>query len=304
MQSSWWPDVMFVRGWSQFGVVVRDGDAIAGGARVMYGEGPGTIWYFIPEGPVLPQNEEDAAQVFRAVMDSIGEKRASEDRVVSHLCIEPRWEKMPDFAAEFRPRRGWLEPRNTVYVDLSVDEDALLARMKPKGRYNIRLAQRHGVSVVEDISSRGLADWLRLYQATVDRHDLKPKPTEYFDALVAKFNANECGSIHFAEYRGERIAAAMVVYFGKRATYFFGGSLDAHRNVMAPYLLHFEVMRQAKARGCDWYDLYAVAPADAGADHKWAGFSELKRKLGGVEVRFVPSLNFIYDQSAYYATRK
>src|SRR5215211_5196010 len=129
MQSSWWSDVLLVEGWSHFGVVVWDGDAIAGGARVMYRDRPGTISYYVPEGPVLPADEADGAQVFQAVMEFIDQKRAGEGRVVSHLSIEPRWDKVPDFVGGFRARDGWSEPRNTLYVDLRVPEQTLLARM-------------------------------------------------------------------------------------------------------------------------------------------------------------------------------
>jgi lipid II:glycine glycyltransferase (peptidoglycan interpeptide bridge formation enzyme) len=74
-------------------------------------------------------------------------------------------------------------------------------------------------------------------------------------------------SVFFAEYQGLRLAAAVVEYFGRRATYFFGGSLDSHRHVMAPYLLHFEIMRRAKAMGREWYDLWGVAPENEPAHY-------------------------------------
>src|SRR5262249_46314771 len=155
---------------------------------------------------------------------------------------------------------------------------------------NIKVAQRYGVSVVEDVSPQGLQDFLRLYHAMADRQELKKRlSTTFFEQLLGKFNALGCGSIFFAEHGGERVAGAVVIYFGDRATYYAGGSLATHREVMAPYLLHFNVMLRARELGCHWYDMYGVAPASQ-ADHKWAGFSAFKRKLGGVEVNFVPSL--------------
>jgi lipid II:glycine glycyltransferase (peptidoglycan interpeptide bridge formation enzyme) len=72
---------------------------------------------------------------------------------------------------------------------------------------------------------------------------------------------------------------------------------------MAPYLLHFEAMRRAKARGHRWYDFYGIAPHSQ-ADHRWANISMFKRKFGGVELSFVPALDYIYNPASYEDYRR
>jgi hypothetical protein len=143
-----------------------------------------------------------------------------------------------------------------------------------------------------------VADFLDIYDTTFVRQGLNSKPPDYFEELVDLLTYRRRGSIFFAEYKGERIATALVVRFGSRATYFYGGSLATHRNVMAPYLLHFEIMMRAKATGLAWYDRWGIAPPDE-ADHPWQNFSVFKRKLGGVDVRLVPTLDRVYDSAAY-----
>jgi len=170
--------------------------------------------------------------------------------------------------------------------------------MKTKGRYNIRVAQRHGVTVIEDTSDQGLADFLRIYKRTAVRQELNEKPPRYFRTLVSMLSSLRHVSLFFAEYQGRRIATALVVYFGKRATYFYGGSLARHRRVMAPYLLHFEIMRRAKALGLEWYDLWGIAPPNE-PDHPWRDFTVFKAKFGGVEVHLVRTLDYVYDEAAY-----
>ena len=170
--------------------------------------------------------------------------------------------------------------------------------MKPKGRYNIRVAQRHGVAVVEDTSAQGLADFLRIYRRMSSRQGIDAKPGGYFRDLISIASPLRQASLFFAEYRGRRLAAALVTYLGRKATYFFGGSLVLHRKVMAPYLLHFEIMRRAKARGCEWYDFWGIAPKDE-PDHSWQDITAFKRKFGGVEVNLVPALDYVYDAAAY-----
>ena len=303
MQSSWWADFRVEAGYGNFGVVLRNRGAVLGGAVVMtYEYAPAHCFYYIPEGPVLPAGERAADEVFAVILEAIEERRRTEPRTVSHLRIEPRWQRLPGFVQGFRAvpafRDGFMEPRDTLCIDLRPQEPAILAQMKPKGRYNIGVARRHGVVVVEDNSRRGLADFLLIYQETARRQGLRPKPEAYFEAMTRKLASLGQGAVFFAEHRGKRIAAAIVVYFGSRATYFFGGSLAESRDLMAPYLLHFEIMTRAKAMGYEWYDLWGVAPPDE-PDHAWQIISVFKRKFGGVEIRLVPTLDLVYDPAAY-----
>lgn len=303
MQSSWWADFRVTAGYEHFAAILKHRNAILGGAVVMkYSYAPQSCFYYVPEGPVLPQDESEAEEVFAAVLEAIEERRKTELQTVSHLRIEPRWQHVPGFVRGFRPTPefmdGYREPRRTLCIDLRPPEAAALARMKPKGRYNIRVAQRHGVSVVEDTSAEGVADFLRIYEAMAAHQEIEPKSSIYFQNLVAALRSVQKGSLFFAEYQGARLAAALVVYFGGRATYFFGGSLNCRREVMAPYLLHFEIMRRARASGLEWYDLWGIAP-ESEPDHRWQGISVFKRKLGGVELKLVPTLDHVYDAAAY-----
>lgn len=304
MQSSWWADFLADSGWGHFGVFFRDDEEVVGGARVLTRAFASRRCYFyVPEGPVLPERRDDAQQVFEAFLAFIDKKRAQHPDLVSHLRLEPRWQGRPAFINGFREARSWLEPRHTLHVDLAPAAKDILAQMKPKGRYNIRVARKRGVRIVEDMSVRGEVDFIRIYGETMCRHGLDGKHEIYLLDLIDVLAETRCGSLFFAEFGGERIAAAMVVFFGDRATYFFGGSLPRHRQVMAPYLLHFEAMLKAKSRGYRWYDFYGVAPPER-EDHRWANISAFKRKFGGQELSFGPALDLIYDTEAYEAYRR
>ena len=302
MQASWWADFRASVGYGHFAIILRHNGAILGGALVQrFLMEPGNCFYYIQDGPLLPADESDAAEVFAAILEFIEEHRRKETDTVSHLRIEPRWPRLPNFVSSFRPltvRDNYVEPRVTLCIPLRPSEEEILAQMKPKGRYNIRVAQRHGVSVIEDNSERGIADFLRLYADMAERQEINPKPADYFEALIPILTSVGHGSIFFAEYGGQRLAAALVVFFGQTATYFYGASLDEHRNVMAPYLLHFEIMRKARARGHRWYDFWGIGPENE-PDHPWANFSTFKRKFGGQQFNIVPTLDYIYDSAAY-----
>jgi lipid II:glycine glycyltransferase (peptidoglycan interpeptide bridge formation enzyme) len=302
MQASWYADFRASVGYQSFGVTLKDEETIVGGALVMkWSYAPHSCFYYISDGPVLPEDESTAHEVFDTILEIIDKHRRSEEQTVSHLRIEPRWQRLPGFVRGFRPLAfpdAYTEPRTTLWIDLRPAEDAILAQMKSKGRYNIHLAQRHGAAIVEDTSDQGLADFLRIYKRMAQRKEIEAKPPGYFRTLFSLLLPRRQISIFFAEYRGKRLAAALVVYFGRRASYFFGGSLAVHRSVMAPYLLHFEIMRSAKARGCEWYDLWGFDPGNE-PDHPWRNFSVFKAKFGGVVHHLVPTLDYVYDAAAY-----
>ncbi|MEW6304931.1 MAG: peptidoglycan bridge formation glycyltransferase FemA/FemB family protein [Verrucomicrobiota bacterium] len=303
MQTSWWAGFRVDHGYEHFAAILKTSEGIVGGALVLkLACSPRHCFYYMQDGPVLPGDDDLAAEVLSAILKSLEERRQTETHHVTHLRIEPRWTRLPAYVSRFQPvpafADDYSEPRHTLCVDLRPSEDAILAQMKPKGRYNIRLAQRHGVTVVEDASPQGVADFIRIYKRTAARQGMQPKPPDYFRGLLAALTSRGKGSLFFAEYRGKRLAGAIVVYFGNRATYFFGGSLVRYRQVMAPYLLHFEIMRRAKALGHEWYDFWGVAPPNE-PDHPWQNISAFKHKFGGVRVNLVPTLDYVYDPSAY-----
>lgn len=298
-QYIWWAEFQRQRGYDRFGIVARNDGAVCGGASVLIKSfAPGICYYYIPHGPVLPKCDQDAAELFDQVIAYVDDQQRNDPNQVSHLRLEPRWQLLPPFVKGFRQAADWNEPRTTLCIDLTLSDDQILSQMKKKGRYNIGVARRHGVTVVEDTTAQGLSDFVSLYKSTTTRQGIKRHSTMYFERLATTLFAFGRGSILFAQYRGKRIAAALVIYSGDTATYKYGGSLDVDRHVMAPYLLQFQCMRAARDAGCKWYDFYGVSPR-----HKpvigWANFSDFKRKFGGCELNFVPALDLVFDPLAY-----
>ena len=113
--------------------------------------------------------------------------------------------------------------------------------------------------------------------------------------------------LYLAEYQGEIIAGIIVTFFADMAIYYFGASGNRHRNVMAPYLLQWVAMLEAKVRGIGWYDFLGIAPAGADgavdASHAWAGVTEFKCKFGGVRVDYMPAMELVYNWPMYWAMR-
>lgn len=303
MQTSWWADFRAESGYRHFGALVSRNGAVLGGALVMkLYEDDGSFFYYVPEGPLLPADGSQADAVFEAFLESVERDRRAESGIASHLRIEPRWTAVPGFMRGFRAvpefADRYMEPRNTLCIDLRLSQPELLAQMKSKGRYNIQLARRHGVTVAEDSSEGGMQSFLEIYREMTERQGLRGKPHDYFSSLLESLRARGLGTLFFAEREGRRLAAALVIFFGGRATYFFGASRSVDRHVMAPYLLHFEIMCRARELGCSCYDFWGIAPSGA-SEHPWADISTFKRKFGGRELNLVPALDYVFDDAAY-----
>ncbi len=175
-----------------------------------------------------------------------------------------------------------IHPPDTVMVDLALPENEMLARMKPKTRYNIRLAVKKGVSVVEAGEER-LPSWYRLYLQTVGRAGIQRHGYEYFTALFdAHGEKHDSISIHLlmATADGEDLAGGIISISDERATYLYGASSNTKRNYMATYALQWEAIRFARWKGCREYDFYGISPNDDPA-HPMNGLYRFKTGFGG-----------------------
>ena len=308
MQSGPWVRCRAEDGWSHIAIMLRGEDRrLVGGAVVgRWTYGDNQAFLYIQEGPLLPDEPDLAQAVMGAVLARLEQHVRDDTAVVSHLRIEPRRDRWPAFAATgfSHPSHAdrFREPRHTHCVDLRAAEHERLLAMKPKGRYNVAVARRHGVVVVEDNTDRGIRDFVAIRNHTVRRQNLHRRSRRYFADVRREFEPRAADGprahFFFAELAGRRLACALVIRLGTRATYLYGGSIDERRDVMAPYLLHHEIMNRMTAAGCACYDFWGTAPPGQD-EHEWAGISAFKRKFGGQDLAHVPTLDHVYDHAAY-----
>jgi len=195
-------------------------------------------------------------------------------------------------------RRGWeyssdqIQFRNTVLVDLNPSDEEMLARMKQKTRYNVRLAEKKGVSLRVGVLG-DLPMLFRMYAETSVRDGFVIRDEGYYKTVWTLFmNSNEptCEPI-IAEVDGEPVAAIFVFYFAERAYYVYGMSRNIHREKMPTYLLQWEAMKRAKAKGCTVYDLWGAPEVFDESDSMWGVF-RFKEGLGGRVVRTLGAWDF------------
>ncbi len=201
-------------------------------------------------------------------------------------------------------RRGWkfsqdqIQFRNTVLIDLSPSEDELLSRMKQKTRYNVRLAQKKGVTArVGTLDD--LPQLYRMYAETSVRDNFLIREEGYYQTVWHNFMSNPSsrGGLQpfseplIAEVGGQAVAAVSLFYFARRAIFLFGMSRDEQREKMPNYLLQWEAIRRAKTLGCTIYNLWGAPDEFNENDGLWGVF-RFKEGLGGYVSRTLGAWDF------------
>lgn len=184
------------------------------------------------------------------------------------------------------PEKAWktkdVQPSVSSVLDLTQGLDAVVANMKPKTRYNVRLAEKKGVTARIVTGTEAMDDLARLLEQTAARDKFSLHPLAYYEAMLASLKDGPVRCfLAFAEYEGRPLAANITIDFNGQRTYLHGASSNLHRNLMAPAYLHRFLIEDAIKKGMASYDFWGVAPVGARKGHAWAGITQFKLGFGG-----------------------
>jgi peptidoglycan pentaglycine glycine transferase (the first glycine) len=266
----------------------------------------GMNYFYAPRGPI------SKCEVLEFLLGEI--KKIAEKEKVIFLRIEPR-EKInnPSFIIY---NSLDIQVSKTIILDLTKSEEELLAAMHQKTRYNIRLAEKKGVKIREagietPLLSKegfegGFEKFWSLMSATVNRDGFRLHEKEYYQKMLATENIklyfgfvprSFSGGGDLIKVSGEQeekiICAGIFSFFGDTAVYLHGASSNENREVMAPYLLQWELIKKAKAAGCKYYDFSGID------EKKWPGVTRFKRGFSGEEINYPGTFDVIFSQTLY-----
>lgn len=196
-----------------------------------------------------------------------------------------------------------IQPAQTLILDLSQSEETLLAQMKQKHRYNIRVAEKNGVET--EIITHNLLDafprFWNLLTTTAERHTFRTHKEPYYRSILENLEPQGKALLAFARYQGHDIAAFLIVTEGSVATYLHGGSNYEQRNLMAPYLLHWTAIRHLKEQGLTTYDFWGIHVHDGEPlkDHASSGTTRFKLGFGGTIVEYPPAVDIVLKPLYY-----
>lgn len=184
----------------------------------------------------------------------------------------------PSVKGEFASGKYYKKfiPPHTAMIDLHKSEEEILAIMKPKGRYNIRLAEKKWV-IVEQVEKNPytIKAFFELMSETTSRDSFAGNSFHYYQTFLMKLSESQ---MFFAYFEGKIIAAAINVVSNKTMYYYYGASSSQNRNLMAPYLLQWTMICHAKKRGLELYDFLGIASPDE-LHSPLLGVTDFKLKL-------------------------
>ena len=297
LQSYEWGEFKKRLGWRPVRLVLeRDGEVAGVGQFLAYDTGPfvpGTLWY-CTKGPWLPWDDEEAVRAFfRGVREVAGREGAHTVKIEPEVLEEQRDAKALLEGIGFRKARYDLNQKTTLVVDLSLSEEELLGRMKGKTRYNVRLAARKGVEVVEPDFEEAWETFYEFMKDTAERAGYPIRRSqEYLHDNMREMHDAGRGNLFFAVHEGTPLAGIYVYTFGNKCWYIHGGSSNEKRNLMPNYLLQWETMRWARQRGLTYYDMVGVPrPENLNEGDSMWGVYRFKAGFGGEITDFLGCLD-------------
>lgn len=250
------------------------------------------------QGGILYKKDRLTCELYNTIIGGL-KKIAKENKLI-HFFID--WivphndndaaflRSMPHHNFNVKP----IIPKFTNILDITKTDDELLAQMKPKGRYNIKLAEKKGV-IVREGTPEETEEFYHLLEITTQRDGFHANGLEYYKSFITDLRF---ARFMVAVYENEIIAGGIFTYSGKQALYYYGASANHKRNVMAPYLLQWEALRYGKTKGCTYYDFMGIADPQNGSD-ALAGVTDFKLKFGNGVTQFLPAYDIIFNPLKY-----
>jgi peptidoglycan pentaglycine glycine transferase (the first glycine) len=311
LQTWRWGEFKSRFGWSAERILVRgrSGPAMA---QVLFRQKFGVSIGYIPRGPIIPAHDDEAAHQLAKALD-----RTARRRRALKVIVEPNLE-LPETIVKIQPLTtgpAHIQPSRTVKVSL-LDDDGLLQQMHQKTRYNVRLAQRRGVTAQRMVATdEGVSLFYGLLEDTSSRNTFGIHSEAYYREFLRTFGDDAV--LMFAMIDERPVAGVIAVSCGDEAIYMYGGSSTQHRAHGAGFFIQFEAMRWARDRGCKRYDLWGIPAQDpessavdgggriAGTSHDdWRGLYEFKTRFGGqiigypdpLEKQYIPMLGALAER--------
>jgi len=274
-------------------VALKEDKRIIGGSLIIRHKLPkGHSWFYSARGPLLDYQSKDIQEQMDILLAKL-KPLAKKEKSIFYRIDPPIERKTPfPHLKKFKEVSYGFQPEHTQVLDLTISTEEILKQMKQKGRYNIRLAEKKGVEIIKCNNSdpeqlcKYVDEFYRILAETTKRDGFSPHKESYYKKFLE--NLQKSATLYLARHTNKTLAGIIVTYFNDTATYYFGASSNEYRNLMAPYLLHWQAINDAKQKGFKYYDFFGISPAND-KNHPWQGVTQFKKKFGGSLLSYHPA---------------
>jgi len=266
---------------------------------------PKTDWTLIyfPKGPLPDQQMIDSLRkigqeekaIFVKMEPQVGGPIREKDQET-----EKGFEEIREFLLANGCKMGKsLFPRHTFWIDLTKKEEELMAQMRPKTRYNVGIAQRHGVKISEDNSDKAFKNYLALLQETTTRQSFYAHSPAYHQKMWETLYPSGMAHLLTATYQGKILTTWVLFNFNGVLYYPYGASSSEYREVMASNLMMWEAIKFGKKLDCHRFDLWGSLGPDASPSDPWFGFHHFKEGYNPQLVEFIGTYDLVLKPTLY-----
>jgi len=251
----------------------------------------GKKYLYCPRGPV-----SSALWYVGDLVEALAEY--SREQEVMFIRFDPPAEGTGRLSGRGFKKTATVQPKQTLQLDLSKGADRLLAEMHHKTRYNIRLSAKKDITI--EVVDPGQFDrvW-PVFEQTAQRDKFRLHGQEYYQRmLLCGTDTREGVNVRsvVTRYKDEIIAATIMIDFAGVRTYLHGASSNKHRNLMAPYAIHWHEIQDAIKQGYRYYDLWGVSDTNPA----WKGITRFKRGFGGKEINYPGTYDLPLKKTEYF----
>ncbi|MEI7579631.1 MAG: peptidoglycan bridge formation glycyltransferase FemA/FemB family protein [bacterium] len=244
-------------------------------------------YLYVRNGPIAPwQNENQVEFIINSISIYCKEKQLWFWRM-SPLVTEAEETEWLECYQNISPMSD-VDALDTWVLDLSQSEAEIQKNMRKTTRYEIRRAEKDGVTIESTKDPERIKDFYPIYLDTIQRQRWTGYSEEYITKQFTAFVIDNSAGLFLAKYQGKYIAAAIFIYHGESSYYHYSGSLTEFRKIPAPALIQWYNIQEAKKRGLKFYNFWGIAPENR-PDHPWQGLSFFKMGFGGEAVRYIPA---------------
>lgn len=252
----------------------------------------------------LPKGPKPDKQLAEALIIIGKEQRCAFIKVEPNVMVESeshKESKESEVAKDFIPSPKPLFTKYNFILDLTKSEEELLKNMHPKTRYNIRLAQKHGVKTEERTDDEAFKIYLKLYFETTKRQGYHGHNENYHRKVWETLKKEGIATLLIAHLKNEPLAAWMLLKFKGTLYYPYGGSSTTHREVMANNLIAWEAIKLGKKLGLKKFDMWGALGPGANFSDPWYGFHKFKMGYGGKLLEYIGTYDLVFNWPLYWA---